>query len=416
MNQEKGVRDWAIVLKKLQEKLEEERTIFQEKIKQAKVVNNGLKMHLEQRERESKEELQIKKTDADSIQTKLTRSLDELRKELGDRLAAWEKINEKKNNEIILLKEEYQTLNNTIKEERKNVKRDQEERDRQSRNLKRENDKKMLSLEEQITVLQGRIQQREAELRSEYTKKMQENEKKLKTVFEDEMRKLRVALEQERATNEILSVKTKELENLRVDVELKNTQIKALFEEKVNLEKIKNELQGEIEQLKKNWDNERTKWEDRIKAKEVEISDLVKTKDELQRKDLSWQAEVKETELRLKARNEEIDKEKKEWEQTLLTRDNEVANLKTTVANLDATLKAELAKKEAERDSVENALKTDLERVLARLDLEKAGLETADLEKLHSIKNQLSDTSVKTGSENVVSPQPEEGSGPEKRS
>lgn len=416
MNQEKGVRDWAIVLKKLQEKLEEERTIFQEKIKQAKVVNNGLKMHLEQRERESKEELQIKKTDADSIQTKLTRSLDELRKELGDRLAAWEKINEKKNNEIILLKEEYQTLHNTIKEERKNVKRDQEERDRQSRNLKRENDKKLLSLEEQITVLQGRIQQREAELRSEYTKKMQENEKKLKTVFEDEMRKLRVALEQERATNEILSVKTKELENLRADVELKNTQIKALFEEKVNLDKIKNELQGEIEQLKKNWDNERTKWEDRIKAKEVEISDLVKTKDELQRKDLSWQAEVKEIELSLKARNEEIDKERKEWEQTLLTRDNEVANLKTTVANLDATLKAELAKKEAERDSVENALKTDLERVLARLDLEKAGLETADLEKLHSIKNQLSDTSVKTGSENVVSPQPEEGSGPEKRS
>lgn len=411
MNQENGVRDWAIVLKKLEEKLDEERTVFQEKIKQAKVINDGLKLHLEQRERELREKLQKCASEADNTKTHLSRELTELQKELQDRQSAWSKMGEKKDNEILVQKEEFQTLTNTLKEERKNFKRDQEERDRQTRTFKRDYDRKNLGLEEQITALQGRIQQREAELKSEHTKKMQENEKKIKGSMEGEIRKLRVALEQERTTNEILSVKTKELENLRADVELKNSQIKTLYEEKINVEKIKNELLGEIAQLKKNWDNERLKWEDRLKAKENDISDLIRAKDEFQRKDLSWQAELKEMELKLQSHNEEVEKEKREWEQTLLSRDNEIANLKTTIANLDATLKSELVAKEDERDNVEKALKADLERVMARLDLEKTGLDMGEVVKLKKIKSTLEETPVnvkQSPDNNQVSP-PSEG-------
>ena len=106
----------------------------------------------------------------------------------------------------------------------------------------------------------------------------------------------------------------------------------------------------------------------------------------------------------------EANKEKKEWEQVLLTRDNEVANLKTSLANLDASLKSELTKKETERESMETALKADLERVMARLDLEKVGLDTADLGKLHSIKTEHSNASAVVEPSPDVSPLPEDSS------
>jgi hypothetical protein len=116
MDQEKGMRDWAMVLKKLEEKLEEERAIFQEKIKQAKVVNDSLKLQLEKREKELQDDITRRVAEADALQQKLTRELTESRKELQDRQSAWEKMNEKKDNDIAVIKEEYQTLNNTIKD------------------------------------------------------------------------------------------------------------------------------------------------------------------------------------------------------------------------------------------------------------------------------------------------------------
>lgn len=370
-----GARKWKEVLAALERKLAEEREIFQQKFKEIKEAHDSLRTRLENRERELSLELGKYKESSkvgDEKRELITRKHKEDVNKLNDE---WEARLKAKENEIFSVRNELNVVHGRDEEEARSLRQQQYQNQEESRRHLDRKDKEIVLLSEERARLQGKIVQRETELKAEFERTIFDMEKRTRSALESEINRLKISFEQEKTVNEVLQIKLKEMATMRSDLEFKETQIKSLYNEKHSVEKMRKDVEEDLQNAKIDFDKERVGWGTTLDERNSNIRDLLRDKDSLNNQEEAFKREIKENQLKNEAREREWDRQKSEFEDKVVERSKRITDLEADLIQNRAQIESLLREKQAEQEKIDKALSSDLNRVLARLELERSTLE-----------------------------------------
>ncbi|MFH1283742.1 MAG: hypothetical protein ABII27_08770 [bacterium] len=367
---------WRDVLAALEKKLTEEREIFQSKFKEMKESYDSLRMRLENREKELLNELERYKENNKLLEEKKAVIIRKNKEDSDKVTDEWEARIKAKDNEIFAVRNELNVIHNRSEEEARSMRQQISNLQDENRKIIDIKDREIVSLTEDRARLQGKIVQRETELKSEFERTIFDMEKRLRSTLESEINRLKLRLEQEKTTNDVLQIKLKEMAALRSDNEFKDSQIKNLYNEKVSLEKMRKDTADEMHSFRVEFDKEREKWEKMLDERNINIKDILKEKDYLINQVEAYKQEVKEIQLKNESREKEWDRQRDELEEKVMEKSKRISDLDANLTQSQAQIDSLVREKQTEQERIDKALSSDLNRVLARLELERTTLES----------------------------------------